>query len=335
MANPTPSAANTTNGTPPAQSRTTRAVVIPRAGEIGLQTVKLAEPGPRAVIVETVFTSISAGTERMLLAGQLPHPMLEFPVVPGYETVGRVVEVGADVAPEWLGRWVFLGGTHCFQDVNPAWGGQSATLFAKVDRVVPLDGVEPVHGVLLSLAATALHGVDRLNVTAGQRILVLGQGPVGQIAARLAAQRGAWVAVTDRVPSRLARAQADLIINAGETDVAKAVDGPVDGIIEATGSMEALAQALPALKLGGAILLLGFYQTLQLPYMPLFLKEAELLTAKEWAPGDLMRCRDLLADGSLDVAPLLTHRMPVDDVVAAYDVALQDQDCLKLVLDWK
>ncbi|MEZ4581722.1 MAG: hypothetical protein R3A10_08805 [Caldilineaceae bacterium] len=137
----------------------------------------------------------------MLLAGQLPHPMLEFPVVPGYETVGRVVEVGADVASEWLGRWVFLGGAHCFEKVNPAWGGQSAMLFAKVDRVVPLDDIEPVHGVLLSLAATALHGVDRLNVTAGQRILVLGQGPVGQIAARLAAQRGAWVAVTDQRPA--------------------------------------------------------------------------------------------------------------------------------------
>ena len=314
--------------------RTTQAVVIPRAGTLGLQTVTLAEPGPRAVMVETVFTSVSAGTERMLLAGQLPHPMLEFPVVPGYETVGRVVEVGADVAPEWLGRWVFLGGAHCFEGVNPAWGGQSAMLFAKVDRVVPLDNVEPVHGVLLSLAATALHGVDRLNVTAGQRILVLGQGPVGQIAARLAAQRGAWVAVTDRVPSRLARSQADLVINADEEDVVKLLDGPVDGIIEATGSMDALTQTLPALKLGGAILLLGFYSTLQVPYMPLFLKEATLLTAKEWASGDLLRCRDMLADGTLEVGSLLTHRMPVAAVEAAYDIALNDQDCLKLVLDW-
>ena len=114
----------------------------------------------------------------------------------------------------------------------------------------------------------------------------------------------------------------------------KLLDGPVDGIIEATGSMDALIQTLPALKLGGAILLLGFYSKLQMPYMPLFLKEATLLTAKEWAPGDLLRCRDMLADGTLEVGSLLTHRMPVAAVQAAYDIALNDQDCLKLVLDW-
>ena len=110
MANPMISTTSAINGSIQANTRTTLAVVIPQAGTLGMQTVTLAEPGPRAVVVETVYTSISAGTERMLLAGQLPHPMLEFPVVPGYETVGRVVEVGPDVAPEWLGRWVFLGG---------------------------------------------------------------------------------------------------------------------------------------------------------------------------------------------------------------------------------
>ncbi|MCU0511905.1 MAG: alcohol dehydrogenase, partial [Anaerolineae bacterium] len=85
---------------------------------------------------------------------------------------------------------------------------------------------------------------------------------------------------------------------------------------------------------GGTILLLGYYQKLELPYMPLFLKEARLLTAKEWAPGDLLRCRDLLAAGTLEVAPLLTHTAPIGAVAGAYETALNDQACLKLVLDW-
>lgn len=313
---------------------TVQAIVIPQPGQVELQPVTLKTPGPDDVVVQTAYTSISAGTERMLLAGQMPHPMLQLPVVPGYETVGRVVAVGENVSAEWSGRWVYVGGSHCYEGINAAWGGQSATLFADVKRVIPLDGIEPRHGVLLALAATAVHGIDLIAPIPGSRILVLGQGPVGQLAARFAHAQDAWVAVTDRVESRLARAVGNVIINVDHQPINEAIHEPVHTIVEATGSMAALASALPLLANGGSILLLGYYQTLQLPYMPLFLKEARLLTAKEWAPGDLLRCRDAIRSSALEVASLLTHAMPVTEVAAAYHTALNDLDCLKLVLEW-
>lgn len=314
--------------------RRTQAVVIPEAGRVVLQEVTLRTPGPDDVVVETAYTSISAGTERMLFAGQMPHPMLRLPVVPGYETVGRVVETGANVAAEWLGRWVYVGGALCYDGVNAAWGGQAATLFIDAKRVVPLDGVAPRDGVLLALAATALHGIDRLAPPPGGRVLVLGQGPVGQLAARFARRRRAWVAVADRIPSRLAHSVADQVIDVATESLTDVIREPVHAIIEATGSMAALAAALPLLGASSTVLLLGYYQSLELPYMPLFLKEASLLTAKEWAPGDLLRCRDAMASGTLDVSPLLTHERPIRDVAAAYKIALNDPECLKLVLDW-
>jgi 3-hydroxyethyl bacteriochlorophyllide a dehydrogenase len=82
------------------------------------------------------------------------------------------------------------------------------------------------------------------------------------------------------------------------------------------------------------VVLLGYYDEIKLPYMPLFLKQAQLLTAKEWAPGDLQRCRDMIVSGDLDVAPLLTHTQHIDNLQAAYHVALSDLDCLKLLLTW-
>jgi 3-hydroxyethyl bacteriochlorophyllide a dehydrogenase len=312
----------------------TQAVVIPEPGKVELREVTLRSPGPDDVVVQTAYTSISAGTERMLLAGQMPHPMLSLPVVPGYETVGRIVELGEHVPAEWHGRWVYIGGAHCYEGINAAWGGQSATLFADVKRVVPLDGIQPRQGVMLALAATALHGIDLLNLTPESRVLVLGQGPVGQLAARFAQGQGAWVASADRVASRLVHSVGDVVVNVTTDSLKDAITEPVSVIIEATGSMEALAAALPLLSNGGVILLLGYYQTLQLPYMPLFLKEAKLLTAKEWAPGDLLRCRDQIAAGKLDVSSLFTHELPISDVSTAYQVALTDQGCLKLVLDW-
>ncbi|MEL7434001.1 MAG: zinc-binding alcohol dehydrogenase, partial [Chloroflexota bacterium] len=256
---------------------TTRAVVIPQAGLVELQDVHLKGVGPDDVVVETAFTSISAGTERMLLAGQMPHPMLQLPVVPGYETVGRVVQVGDNVADDLQDSWVYVGGAQCYDGVNAAWGGQSSRLITAGQRVVPLGDVNPRQGVLLALSATALHGVDVLNVEAGQRVLVIGQGPVGQIAARIAKQRGAWVAVSDLNNTRLGLSEADLVVNAEESNLAEAIGEPVDAIIEASGSMGALTSALSLLGNGGTVLLLGYYQKLDLPYMPLFLKEAKLL----------------------------------------------------------
>jgi 3-hydroxyethyl bacteriochlorophyllide a dehydrogenase len=312
----------------------TQAVVISEPGQVGLQAVSLKAPGPADVVIETAYTSISAGTERMLLAGQMPHPMLSLPVVPGYETVGRVVEVGAEADPNLKGQWVYVGGAQCYDGVNAAWGGQAARLFTAGQRVVPLEGVEPRQGVMLALAATALHGVDLLAPNEGDRVLVLGQGPVGQLAARITAAHGAWVAVTDRNPSRLARAEADVRVNVDEDTLQDTITEPVNVIVEASGSMQALSEALALLAPGGTILLLGYYQNLDLPYMPLFLKEARLLTAKEWAPGDLARCRDMITAGTLDVSTQLTHEHPIQDVARAYDVAMNDSECLKVVLNW-
>jgi len=96
----------------------------------------------------------------------------------------------------------------------------------------------------------------------------------------------------------------------------------------------ALAEALPLLADDLSILLLGYYEELRVPYMPLFLKQVRLLTAREWAPGDLVRCHDLLAAGALDVAGLLTHTLPIAQVEQAYATALNDPECLKLVLEW-
>ncbi|MCA9955089.1 MAG: alcohol dehydrogenase catalytic domain-containing protein, partial [Anaerolineales bacterium] len=180
----------------------TKAVIISEPGKVGLAEVALRPFSPQDVIVQTAYTSISAGTERMLLAGQMPHPMLKLPVIPGYETVGRIVEIGDEVDDSWLNRWVYVGGAQCYDGINAAWGGQSARLSVPADRVIPLENVEPRQGVLLALAATALHGINLLNPQAGDRLLVLGQGPVGQLAARLARIRGAWVAVVDRNPNR-------------------------------------------------------------------------------------------------------------------------------------
>ncbi|MBA3946663.1 MAG: zinc-binding dehydrogenase [Herpetosiphonaceae bacterium] len=311
----------------------TQAVVIPEAGRIELRTVELTPLGSDDVLVATLYTSISAGTERMLLSGRLPHPMLQFPVVPGYETVGRVIAAGGPAGEHLVDQTVFVGGSRGYVAVNGAWGGQAAQLVVPAQRVVPLGDLAPQAGTLIALAATALHGVDLLQLGADAQVLVLGQGPVGQMAARWAKSRNARVTAADQTTARLALSEADVVIDVEHTPLSN-LDTRFDIIIEASGSMAALSTGLSVLAPGGTILLLGFYDMLQLPYMPLFLREARLLTAKEWSPGDPERARDFL-QGSTTVGRLLTHTLPVTEVQQAYELALHDSSCLKLVLNWE
>jgi 3-hydroxyethyl bacteriochlorophyllide a dehydrogenase len=307
---------------------------MPAAQTVEVRDIALTPALATDVTVQTLYTSISAGTERMLYAGQMPHPMLQFPVIPGYETVGRVIAVGSEAPATLLGQIVYVGGARCYVDVNPAWGGQSSVIHCDGQRVVTLDGLNPEHGVFLALAATALHGVDIAGDIAGKKVLILGQGPVGQLAARIAKARGATIIVTDVSAERLAHAVADQICDVSAQTLSAHGVRDCDIVIEASGSMAAAASAIGALAAGGTIVLLGYYDQIQLPYMPLFLKQARLLTSKEWAPGDLQRCRDLMVSGILDVSALLTHRSTLDQISTAYTTALFDPHCLKLLLTW-
>lgn len=321
---------------------TSKVVIIPRRNAIELGSVNVVEPNGDAgnhVLIRTAYTSISAGTERMLLDGRMPHPALSFPLVPGYETVGRIVQVGAKVSQSMIGQWVYVGGARCFEGVNPAWGGQSQYICTEVERVVTLDGVTPEHGVILALGATSMHGIHLAEVHAGDHVMVLGQGIVGQLAARLARLAGASkVTVVDRIAVRLAASQADRAIDVSRELLEEAMAGEkVNVLIEATGSMVALTSALPLLADHGRVVLLGYYDHVDLPYAPLFMREARILVAREWdfgPSGDLPHTRDLLASGKLDVSGLLTHRVPIDRIQVAYRLALEDPTCLKVVVEW-
>ncbi len=311
----------------------TTAIVIPAADTIELRTVQLKPLGVDDVLVRTRLTSISAGTERMLLKGVMPHPMLQFPVVPGYETVGEVIEAGANTQ-SWIGRSVYVGGNYGFVGVNPAFGGQSALIVAPVAQVTDIGALTDQQGVMLALAATALHGVDiSLAQLTAPQVLVLGQGVVGQLAARFAKAAGAQVTVVERTPSRLAVSTADE--KHESLPAVPPMTPPLyDVVIDATGKMEVIAPILMRVKKGGRVVLLGYYDALNLPYQPIFLRELSLLSSAQWAPGDLARARDAIASGRIDMSPLITHSMAAESAPEAFAVSFNNPDCIKMVLTW-
>ncbi len=316
-----------------------RAVVVNGPHDLELRQVELQPLGPEEVRLRTRYTSISAGTEKMLLAGQLVEMAgLPFPCIPGYESVGEVIEVGAEVPePErWLGQPAFVGGSHGYNGVTSAWGGQSqyvTTAYKKAFLLPP--GLDPALAVAIAPAATAWHGIQLLNLQPGQRVLVMGQGPIGQLAAQAAVLSGAQVAVADVEANRLESAVAgDPKIDLSQESLKQRLDGPLDVLIDATGKMEAIAAQLMSVKARGKVLLLGFYQRIDLPFALPFIKELGFQTSREWADEDILAVGAALAAGELQVAHLFTHHFKIDDIKEAYSKALNPGAGLKVLIEW-
>jgi 3-hydroxyethyl bacteriochlorophyllide a dehydrogenase len=324
--------------------RSARAVVFAEAGRLDLRDVALREPAADEVVVATHFSSISAGTERLLFGGALPgFPFLRFPLVPGYEAVGIVTERGADVRDVNVGDEVFVGGSMCYTDVAAAFGGQASQLIKKASAVVPLHGIPLAHAPLIALAATSLHGIRRLGDVRGKRIGILGMGAIGQFAARFALAAGAHVFEADANPERLGRIAG---VQPFALDAAPAA--PVHGhghgggaarelfdiIVEATGKSELIATCTDVLAMRGSILLLSYYDRLECNFVPVFLKEPSLIVSREWDHEDLLLARDAIADGRVAIADLAGEAYPIERYESAYAAAFGDPSTLKVILQW-
>jgi 3-hydroxyethyl bacteriochlorophyllide a dehydrogenase len=97
---------------------TTTAVVLEKPGHLALHDLDLAEPQDGDVVVDIEWSGISTGTERLLYTGAMPtFPGMGYPLVPGYESVGRVRSAGPESGHE-IGERVFVPGARCFGDVR-------------------------------------------------------------------------------------------------------------------------------------------------------------------------------------------------------------------------
>ncbi|HEX2914178.1 MAG TPA: zinc-binding dehydrogenase [Chloroflexia bacterium] len=317
----------------------TQALVVTGPDQFGLQQVKLRPLGSEEIRVRTHYTSISAGTERMLLRGQLVEMAgLPFPCIPGYETVGEVIEVGPEV-PEpqfWLGRMAFIGGSYGYEGVTSAWGGQAQYVSADYRKAFLLpEKLDPALAVAIAPAATAWHGIELAAPAPGERVLVLGQGPIGQFAAQAASLRGADVAVADLSAERLARCVAgEPKIDLSRETLKERLNGPLDLLIDATGKMEALATHLMSVRPRGKVLLLGFYQRIDLPFAIPFLKELSFQPSREWAAEDIPAVGQALAEGHLQAEHMFTARFQISRIHEAYAAALDPAAGLKVLIEW-
>jgi len=310
-----------------------QAVVFKEPRRLSVETLDLCELGAGQVQVAVEYSGISTGTERLLWDGSMPaFPGMGYPLVPGYESVGRVVKAdeGSTLQP---GQRVFVPGASCLQGVRSLFGGTASQLVVKEDRVVPVEDRLGADAVLLALAATAYHAVSG----GGKRQvinppdLIVGHGVMGRLLARMTVASGAPApTVWDTQRSRLAGSQ-------GYTAMLPEDDARRDykSIYDVSGDSNVLDTLIQRLAPGGEVVLAGFYKTdLHFAFAQAFMREAQIRTAAEWKRPDLLAVNELVHNGRLSLDGLVTHQHSTAHALDAYEVAFGDAACLKMVLDW-
>jgi 2-desacetyl-2-hydroxyethyl bacteriochlorophyllide A dehydrogenase len=308
---------------------------IVRPGLCELRKFEEAMPAGGEILVETEVTVVSPGTERAIFTSP-EETGVSYPYVPGYSHVGRIVAAGHGSSLQ-VGQRVATGGPHASLYLTPA------------DRVtlVPA-GVALEHAAIARIAAIASQGVRKAAIEPGARVVVLGGGLIGQLAAQLARCAGGEVlaAATTAVRLEVARECGIRTLDLGLGPIAA---DAADVVIEVTGHPKALNDALRAARAGGKVVLLG---STRVPTRDIDLaswqhKGLSLIGAHTGTlPADATRRAwplrrevetflELARQGRLQLDPLVTRRASPGEATSIYaDLARPNDKSIGVVVDW-
>jgi 3-hydroxyethyl bacteriochlorophyllide a dehydrogenase len=303
------------------------AVVLEAPERLALSRLTLEPPGEADIVVDITWSGISTGTERLLWTGRMPDfPGMGYPLVPGYESVGTVVEAGP-ASSRRPGELVFVPGARCFGKVRGLFGGAASRLVVAGDRVTKLDSTLGENGILFALAATGFHAC----AGAPPPDLIIGHGVLGRLIARIAVAMGGAPTVWERNPVRAEGAEGYIVIDP-ECDPRR----DYHEICDVSGDSALLDTLIGRCARGAEIVLAGFYaERLSFSFPPAFMREIRLRIAAEWRDPDLAATKTLIDEGKLSLDGLITHRREAADAADAYRIAFGDPACLKMVLDWR
>jgi 3-hydroxyethyl bacteriochlorophyllide a dehydrogenase len=295
----------------------TTAIVLEGPEQLAVRELPLVPTGAAQIVVDVEWSAVSTGTERLLWSGQMPpFPGMGYPLVPGYESVGRVVEADA-AADLHVGDRVFVPGASCYGEVKGLFGGAASRLIVAASRVVRIPESLGEEGVLLALAATARHALAGGGEQRAE--LIVGHGVLGRLLARLAVCTGGSPVVWEKDPVRAKGAEGYQVIDPRD-------DSRKDyrSIYDVSGDPSLIDTLVGRLSRGGELVLAGFYaQPITFSFPLAFMKEARLRVAAEWQPEDLRATLDLI-----------THRRSFREAPAAYATAFRDPECLKMLIEW-
>jgi 2-desacetyl-2-hydroxyethyl bacteriochlorophyllide A dehydrogenase len=323
-------------------------------GQVKIRRTPLPPLAQGQVLVETVCSGISPGSEMLIYRGQFPKDLadshdtlsseLKYPMPYGYACVGRVVKISKDMRHRWLGRLVFSFQPH------------TSHFIAMPDELIPIpEGMSPETACFLPNMETAVNLVQDSAPILGERALVFGQGIVGLLTAALLAEFPLVSLVTcDCYPLRRETslslgASAAFDPNAADfrEQVRKLLPSGADLSLELSGAPEALNDALALTGFGGRVVIGSWYgekkASLDLggafhrSRIKLIASQVSTIAPELSSRWDKVR-RFEVAFGALErIQPQewVTHRFPLEQASEAYKLLdEQPQDTIQVIFTY-
>jgi bacteriochlorophyllide a dehydrogenase len=311
------------------------AVILSGPMDLGLGSLGLVAPSVDDLVVDIAYSGISTGTEKLFWTGKMPpFPGMGYPLVPGYEAAGEVVEAAPETGFK-VGDYVFVPGANCFSadergPVRGLFGGASSRLVTSAKRAIRIDAGLGAEGALLALAATARHALAGFNTALPD--LIVGHGTLGRLLARLTLAAGAPAPTVWETDAARRGGAVGYAVVAPEDDPRR----DYRAVYDASGAVGLLDTLIGRIAKGGEVVLAGFYtEPVAFDFVPAFMREMRLRIASEWTPEDMIATSALINAGSLSLSGLITHTRPAMHAPEAYATAFTNPDCLKMILDWK
>jgi (R,R)-butanediol dehydrogenase / meso-butanediol dehydrogenase / diacetyl reductase len=276
-------------------------------------------------------------------------------LIPGHEFMGIVTEVGEGVGRSLLGQRVVAepilncgscptcrrGYPHVCERLRVR-GVHVDGVFAEyaaigADRIHPVpDSVSDQLAAAVEPLAVAVHVVRRAHPQVGDRIMVIGAGPIGLLVAQVARHAGAGRTVVVEVsPGRLDMARQLGFETLDARDPAQEeIAASLDVVFEVSGSRPGITRAIRALRPRGTLLVVGFFpEPPPVPLAQVLLKELEVRGSRVYAAGDFAAALGLLEAHAIQVAPLISHMLPMSRIKEAMELCTAGTDAMKVLLE--
>ncbi|MHB1456524.1 MAG: zinc-binding dehydrogenase [Armatimonadota bacterium] len=327
-------------------STETRAVISTSPGKTEFGVFQMPDPCAGEVQVRTDLSTISVGTEGWVLQNKFTWAATVYPNVPGYQRVGTVVACG-DGVTDWKPGDRCMATVGCWQgSVVPFWGSHGEILNTRASELYRIpNGVDDIDASGLVVAQVGYNAAFRPTLSAGDWVVVYGDGLIGQSGAQAARARGAKVILVGHRPERLelaAKHSADYVISSHDCNSAeearKIIGGCANVVIDTVQNESCQTQYLPLLEYAkGQIVYSGFTPGTAWADMGR-LQQMELTThfVAGWTRERMESTLNLMAEGKMCIKPLITHHMPAQNGPEAYDMIIgKSKSFLGITLDWR